>query len=88
VRPRQAIFLSMLAVTLASCSGVRGPVGNDTGGIIPWSPEAERNALDIAQANCGRYGQYAEIAAVVRGSGNYISYRCQWYPPRSGGRRR
>jgi hypothetical protein len=83
VRARQAIFLSVLAVTLGACSGVRGPVGNDTGGIIPWSPEAELSARDIAQANCGRYGQYAVIDAVVRGYGNYISYRCQWYPPRS-----
>ena len=88
MRPRQAIFLSVLAVMLGSCSGVRGPVGNDTGGIIPWSPEAELSARDIAQANCGRYSQYAVIDAVVRGYGNYISYRCQWYPPRSGGRRR
>ncbi|HMJ41314.1 MAG TPA: hypothetical protein VK522_03405 [Pseudolabrys sp.] len=88
MRPRQAIFLAMLAVTLGSCSGVRGPVGNDTGGIIPWSPEAERYKLDIAQANCGRYNQYAVIDAVVRGYGNYISYQCQWYPPRRGWRRR
>lgn len=85
MRPQQAIFLSVLAVTLGSCSGIRS---NDTGGIIPWSPGAELNARDIAQANCARYGQYAAIDAVVRGYGNYISYRCQWYPPRSGSRRR
>lgn len=82
MKPKQAIFLAILATTLGSCSGIHGPVGNDLGGIIPWSREAEANALDIAQGNCGRYNQYAVIESAVRGYGNYISYRCQWYPPR------
>ena len=88
MRPRQAIFLAMLTLTLGSCTGVHGPVGNDLGGIIPWSPEAEASALDIAQANCSRYNQYAVIDSVVRGYGNYISYNCQWYPPRRARRHR
>jgi len=81
VKVRQVLVIALLALPLAAC-GVHGPVGNDLGGIIPWSPEAEANALDIAQANCGRYNQYAVIDAVVRGYGNYISYRCQWDQPR------
>jgi hypothetical protein len=88
VRPRQTIFVATLAMMLGSCTGVHGPVGNDLGGIIPWSPEAEASAHDIAQANCSRYGQYAVIDSVVRGYGNYISYNCQWYPPRRASRRR
>ena len=45
---RQAVLLAVLGLMLASCVGVYGPKGNDIGGIIPWSPEAEQNALDIA----------------------------------------
>jgi hypothetical protein len=62
--------------------GVHGPKGNDTGGIIPWSPEAELAALDIAQRNCGRFGKFAAIRSVRRVYGDYIAYDCLWDPPR------
>jgi hypothetical protein len=80
--------MAALALGLSSCVGVHGPTGNDGGGIIPWSPESERDALDIAQSNCGRYDRYAVITSVHRVYGDYIAYRCQWYPPRRSGRRR
>ena len=78
---RQTILLAAAALALASC-GVYGPKGNDVGGIIPWSPEAEAMALDTAQANCGRYNQFAVITSIHRTYGDYISYACQWNPPR------
>ena len=77
---RQAILMAVLGLALASC-GVIGPKGNDVGGIIPWSPEAEANALDIAQANCGRFNEFAVITSIHRVPGDYISYACQWDPP-------
>jgi hypothetical protein len=61
--------------------GIYGPKGNDTGGIIPWSPEAERVALEIAQQNCGRFGKFAVIRSVRRVYGAYIAYDCRWEPP-------
>ncbi len=76
----KAILLAALALPLASC-GVYGPKGNDIGGIIPWSPEAEAAALDTAQANCGRFNQFAVITSIHRTYGDYISYACQWNPP-------
>jgi hypothetical protein len=79
---RQAVLLAALSLTLVSCVGVHGPTGNDTGGIIPWSPAAERDALDIAQRNCGKYNKYAVITSVHREYGDYIAYMCQWEPPR------
>lgn len=78
---RQAALLAVLGLTLASCVGIYGPKGNDIGGIIPWSPEAEQSALDIAQSNCSRFNKYAHITSIHRVYGDYISYACWWKPP-------
>jgi hypothetical protein len=78
---KQAALLAVLGLTLASCVGVYGPKGNDVGGIIPWSPEAEQAALDIAQNNCGLFNKYAVITSIHRVYGDYISYACWWKPP-------
>jgi hypothetical protein len=42
---RRVVFTAAFGVMLASCSGVYGPKGNDAGGIIPWHPENEDNAM-------------------------------------------
>lgn len=78
---RQAVLLAVLGTTLVSC-GVHGPTGNDTGGIIPWSPAAEHDALAIAQRNCSKYKKYAVITSIHPEYGDYIGYECQWNPPR------
>jgi hypothetical protein len=75
-----ALLLSSAGVA-ASHIGVHGPKGNDTGGIIPWSPEYEAAALDIAQHNCGRFRKFALIRSVRRVYGDYIAYDCVWEPP-------
>jgi len=77
---RQAVLVAVLGLMLAAC-GVYGPKGNDVGGIIPWSPDAERAALDIAQDNCGRFNKYAVITSIHRVYGDYISYACWWKSP-------
>jgi hypothetical protein len=74
-------WLTLLAVLpLLSACGVYGPKSNDTGGIIPWSPAAQREAHAIAQENCGAYGKYAVITSVHRKYGDYIGYDCGWRP--------
>ncbi|MGB6860641.1 MAG: hypothetical protein WBE32_06900 [Pseudolabrys sp.] len=78
---RLAVLAAALSLTLASCVGVYGPKGNDIGGIIPWSPEAEANALNIAQNNCARFNKYALITSIHRMYGDYIAYECWWSPP-------
>jgi hypothetical protein len=80
---RLAVLVAVLGLTLASCVGVYGHKGNDVGGIIPWSPEAELSAIDIAQGNCGRFNKYAVITSIHRMYGDYISYACWWKPPTS-----
>jgi hypothetical protein len=62
-------------------AGVYGAKGNDTGGIIPWSPENEQVAFDIAQSNCGYWNKYAVATSIHRVPGDYIAYACRWDPP-------
>jgi hypothetical protein len=42
-----------------------GVTGNDTGGIIPWSPENEVHAPALAQAHCARFRKYARATSIV-----------------------
>ena len=81
-----AAALSVLAAPPAVAfnhlfNSVWGIKGNDTGGIIPWSPENEANAYQIASDNCGWYGKFPVATGLVRRPGEYISYRCVWDPP-------
>ena len=79
---RSRLVAAALGLTLTGC-GVYGPKGNDTGGIIPWSPENEKAAFEIAQANCSQFHKYAVATSSRRVYGDYIAYRCQWDPPRT-----
>jgi hypothetical protein len=76
---RMAALAALLALT--NC-GVFGAKGNDSGGIIPWSPAAEQAAMETAQAHCGAFGKYALITSVHREPGDYIAYSCTWKPAR------
>ncbi len=59
--------------------GIHGPKGNDTGGIIPWSPEAEASARAFANDNCGAYNKYAVITSMRRRYGDYIVYEFRFF---------
>ena len=76
-----AWLLGMTGAT-ADHLGSHGPKGNDTGGIIPWSPESELHALHIAQDNCGRFNKFAVLRSIRRVYGDFIVYDCRWEPPR------
>jgi hypothetical protein len=51
--------------------------GNDTGGIIAWSPESEANAQQLASDHCVRYGKYALITSTTPRQGDYIGFVCE-----------
>jgi hypothetical protein len=72
------VLAAALGLPLAACAGGRM---NDTGGIIPWSPENERMAPEIAQVECARYGKNAVRSSIRRMYGDYIAYRCVFAPP-------
>ena len=86
---RNAIPFAVLGVLLLSCAGadanilagVYGIKGNDTGGIIPWSPANEHAALDIATERCAWFNKFALITTVHRVSGDYIVYQCRFDQP-------
>jgi hypothetical protein len=83
---RQMLSAAMLALTLgalpaqAEVWSVFGINGNDTGGIIPWSPENEVRAPAMAQAHCARFRKYARATSIVRQYGYYIGFECVWSP--------
>ena len=78
--------LSVALVSQASAwndltNSVWGHKSNDTGGIIPWSPENERNAFEIAEANCRWHNKYPLATSIHRVPGDYMAYKCVWDPP-------
>ena len=75
------VLMSVLALLLWSASA-RAQVyeGNDTGGIIPWSCEAEAAAQQIAAAYCARWDKYHRITSVHRQYGDDIAFHCLWSP--------
>jgi len=50
--------------------------GNDTGGMISWTPENEMLAVPTARGHCAAYGKEAYITSVYRQYGHYIGFAC------------
>ena len=83
--------LSLLPVAQAAAfndllNSVWGAKGNDTGGIIPWTPANEKAAFDIAKAQCATWNKHPVATSIHRIPGDYIGYKCVWDQAR-GGRR-
>ena len=76
-RPYHAMIASMFGL-LVVVGRPAGFVGNDTGGIIPWSPETRRFAREIAAEHCASYRKYARITSVHARYGDYIGFECVW----------
>jgi hypothetical protein len=78
--------ISLMAVPQAGAwndilNSVWGSKGNDTGGIIPWTPENERTSFEIATAQCARWNKFPVATSINRVPGDYIAYKCVWDPP-------
>lgn len=78
MRAKYSIVLVLaLGASMAACgSPVAAVNGNDTGGIIPWSPENAADAFAIADTHCAYWGKVARITGTARRYGNYISFAC------------
>ena len=62
-------------------AGLAGPgpgvTGNDTGGIIQWTPEITTRAAEaIAVAHCARWSRYAAISSFHPFYGDYVGFEC------------
>lgn len=51
-------------------------IGNDTGGIIPYSPAIEHIYRDMAAEHCARWGRLSHITSVKRRYGEYVGFVC------------
>lgn len=53
------------------------PWGNDTGGIIPYSPEVTVAAYRAMAADyCARWGRLSQITSVDRKYADYVGFAC------------
>jgi hypothetical protein len=84
-----AIALVALAVPALAgnypASGMRGLTGNDTGGVIEWTPEIADSYFAIAAEHCARWNRLAFITSVHRRYGDFVGFLCvvdRRYDPR------
>ena len=83
---RNFLFVIALALGVSTAGGAMagaiflgpGPwlTGNDTGGIIPYSPEVAVTYHEMAAQWCARWGRLSHITSVHRIYGDYISFVC------------
>lgn len=73
-------FLMLAAGAPTGKADVWGIQSNDTGGIIPWTPETAGNYRQIAAAQCARWYKVAYITSVHAVYGDYVGFVCA-FPP-------
>ena len=78
-----ALALTVFCAASAAMAGAiflgPGPwiTGNDTGGIIPYSPDLEGGVYHgMAADHCARWNRLAQVTSVHRQYGDYISFVC------------
>ena len=80
-------MLPTVALALALCGlparaevwSVFGINGNDTGGIIAWSPALRAYGYrEAAQHHCGGYHKLARITSVHARYGDYVGFACEF----------
>jgi hypothetical protein len=80
------IVLAVATAAMAMGAEFTGPgpgiTGNDTGGILPYSPGIEDSYKQIADDHCSRYGRMAKVTSVHRIYGDYVSFVCYDRPGR------
>ncbi len=54
--------------------------GNDTSGIMVWTPDNELVARAAADEWCARWDKYARMSSVQRQYGGVIAFNCLWSP--------
>jgi hypothetical protein len=82
MRSKLLLALAVTAVGALAAASARAQVppfkGNDTGGIIAWSPETHRLRRQLAAQHCSLYDKTYQITSVRARYGDYIGFRCYW----------
>jgi len=68
----------------AALAGIGDPnwwiTGNDTGGIIVYSPELRGTYRELAAAHCARWHRLSYVTSEHRRYGDYVSFVCMDRP--------
>jgi hypothetical protein len=76
-----ATFACALIASLAHADrGPFGLTGNDTGGIIPWTPAVDLIYKQVAADHCARFAKIPRITSVHRRIGDYVGFACRFDP--------
>ena len=75
-----AAFAALLAAvtSAAADTGPYGLKGNDTGGIIPWTPVTDLIYREVAADHCARFSKIPRITSVHRKIGDYVGFTCRF----------
>jgi len=75
-----SVVFATLSAGNPAQAGILGPgpgiTGNDTGGIIPYSPFVAGTYRQLAANYCARWGRLSHITSVSRRYGDYIGFVC------------
>ena len=78
--PLAALAVALLAPAAhAGFWRLHGVNGNDTGGIIPWSPALRAYGYRAAaQEHCAGYQKIARVTSVHPRYGDYVAFACEF----------
>jgi hypothetical protein len=78
--PLAALAVALLAPAAhAEIWSAYGINGNDTGGIIPWSPALRAYGYQAAaQHHCGSYRKIGRVTSVHARYGDYVGFSCEF----------
>ena len=74
------VLLSLSAAANAAWDGTGpgpGLTGNDTGGIIQWTPWTATAYRSLAAEHCARWNRIADITSVHARYGDYVGFTCR-----------
>ncbi len=72
-----AVVAGLVSLVASTAPGGNFAVwGNDTGGIIPWSPAVDDVYREVADEHCAIFKKIAHITSVRHDYGEFIGFEC------------
>src|SRR5829696_8164096 len=73
-----ALLATFLGLPARADFGPYGLKGNDTGGIIPWTPAVDLIYQQLASDFCARFFKGSQITSIHRRIGDYVAFACRF----------